>query len=147
MVIFSQKSIFLITKPLCSSAIWKRCFQTVSGSSGSRLRCNQGCNNCAYSYCSCTFTWIMFLSEMLVISHKAGWQMLRERRSTKSQGLLRKEGPLTYTIVAKPRIVSIYAFFERLSQGFQRKTSCFHRAFKESHLAFVELSTKAILLS
>ena len=48
--------------------------------------------------------------------------------------------------VLKPSIVSIYAFFERLSQGFQRKPSCFLRAFKESHPAFVDLSTKAILL-
>ena len=38
--------------------------------------------------------------------------------------------------VAKLSIVAIYMFFERLSQGFQRKPSCFR-----------ELSTKAILLS
>ena len=49
--------------------------------------------------------------------------------------------------VAKLSIVAIYALFERLSQGFQRKPSCFRRVFKESHLAFVELSTKSILLS
>ena len=48
--------------------------------------------------------------------------------------------------VAKPSIVLIYAFFERLSQGFQRKPSCFHRAFNEGHPVFVELSSKAILL-
>ena len=49
--------------------------------------------------------------------------------------------------VAKLSIVAIYALFERLSQGFERKPSCFRRAFNESHLAFVELSTKATLLS
>ena len=49
--------------------------------------------------------------------------------------------------VAKLSIVAIYALFERLSQGFERKSSCFRRAFNESHLAFVELSTKDILLS
>ena len=47
----------------------------------------------------------------------------------------------------KLSIVAIYTLFERLSQGFQRKPSCFRRPFNESHLAFVELSTKAILLS
>ena len=54
--------------------------------------------------------------------------------------------------VAKPSIVAIYAFFERLSQGFQLKPSCSHRAcflraFNKSNPSFVELSTKAILLS
>ena len=41
--------------------------------------------------------------------------------------------------VAKLSIVAIYAFFERLPQGFERKPSCFRRAFKESHPAFGEL--------
>ena len=68
----------------------------------------------------------------------------RERLSPKGQGLLRKEGPPTYAILSRNLVLSL---FERLSQGFQRKPSCFHRAYYESHLAFVELSTKAILLS
>ena len=49
--------------------------------------------------------------------------------------------------VAKLTIVAIYTLFERLSQGFERKSSCFRRAFNKSHLAFIELSTKVILLS
>ena len=54
--------------------------------------------------------------------------------------------------VAKPSIVAIYALFERLSQGFQLKPSCSHRAcflraFNKSNPSFVELSTKALLLS
>ena len=87
---------------------------------------------------------------------------LRDRQYPKGQGLLRKEGPPTYALlqnlvlshrvktnvfVAKLSNVAIYALFERLSQGFQRKPSCIRRAFNESNRAFVELSTKAILLS
>ena len=54
--------------------------------------------------------------------------------------------------VAKPSIVAIYALFERLSQGFQLKPSCSHRAcflraFNKSNPSFVEFSAKAILLS
>ena len=52
------------------------------------------------------------------VAHVGG---ARERRSMKGQGLLRKEGPPTYAILS--------------------------RAFNEGHFAFVELSTKAILLS
>ena len=54
--------------------------------------------------------------------------MLREQRSL---GLLRKEGPPpTHFFVAKVSIVPIYALFERLSQGFKQKPSCFRKAFK-----------------
>ena len=74
----------------------------------------------------------------------SGWQMLREQRSLKGQGLLRKEGPPTYAILSRNLVLS--RFFERLSQGFRRKLSCFRRAFNETHPAFVELSMKAILL-
>ena len=44
--------------------------------------------------------------------------------------------------------VAIYALFERLSQSFERKSSCFRRAFNKRHPdpAFVELSTKDILI-
>ena len=47
--------------------------------------------------------------------------------------------------VAKLRIVSSYVLFDRLSQSFERKSSCFRRAFNESNPAFTELSTKVIL--
>ena len=98
-----------------------------------------------------------------------GWHMLRERRSRKGQGLLRKEGPPTYAILSRNLVLSRFtrflkgfhrvfneshpAFIELtteailLSKSFQQKPSCFRRAFNKSHLAFVELSTKAILLS
>ena len=49
--------------------------------------------------------------------------------------------------VAKLSIVAMYTLFERLSQGFERKSSRFRRAFNESHPAFVDHSTKVILLS
>ena len=68
---------------------------------------------------------------------------LTERSGSSTKG----RTPNIRYFVAKPSIVAIYALFERLSQGFQRKPSCFHRAYYESHLAFEELSTKAILLS
>ena len=44
--------------------------------------------------------------------------------------------------------VAIYGLFERLSQSFERKSSCFRRAFNKRHPdpAFVELSTKDILI-
>ena len=61
----------------------------------------------------------------------------REQRSPKGQGLLRKEGPPTYAIVSRNLVLSR---FTRFLKGF-------HRAFNESHPAFLELSTKAILLS
>ena len=68
---------------------------------------------------------------------------LTERSGSSTKG----RSPNIRYFVAKLSIVAIYALFERLSQGFQRKPSCFRRVFKESHLAFVELSTKSILLS
>ena len=68
---------------------------------------------------------------------------LTERSGSSTKG----RTPNIRYFVAKLSIVAIYALFERLSQGFHRKPSCFRRVFKESHLAFVELSTKAILLS
>ena len=66
----------------------------------------------------------------------------QERRSPKGQGLLRKEGPPTYAILSQNLVLSR---FTRFLKGF-------HRAFNESYPAFiepvfVELSTKAILLS
>ena len=67
-----------------------------------------------------------------------------ERRSPKDQGLLRMEGPPTYAILSRN---SVLLRFGRISQGFERKSPCFRRAFNKSHPAFVELTTKAILLS
>ena len=61
----------------------------------------------------------------------------RERRSTKGQGLLRKEGPPTYAILSQNLVLSR---FTRFLKGF-------HRVFNKSHPAFIELTTKAILLS
>ena len=67
---------------------------------------------------------------------------LTERSGSSTKG----RTPNIRYFVAKLSNVAIYALFERLSQGFQRKPSCIRRAFNESNLAFVELSTKAILL-
>ena len=61
----------------------------------------------------------------------------RERRSTTGQGLQRQEGPPTYAILLRNSVLSR---FTRFLKGF-----C--RALNESHPAFVEHSTKAILLS
>ena len=81
----------------------------------------------------------------------------QERRSTRSQGLLRKEGPPTYAISSQKLVLSritrfLKGFHRALNGGhpafnFQQKLSYFRRAFNESHPALVELSTKAILLS
>ena len=68
---------------------------------------------------------------------------LTERSGSSTKG----RTPNIRYFVAKLSNVAIYALFERLSQGFQQKPSCFLRAFNESHPAFVELSTKVILLS
>ena len=68
---------------------------------------------------------------------------LTERSGSSTKG----RTPNIRYFVAKLSIVAIYTFFERLSQGFEQKSSCFRRAFNESHPAFEELSTKAILLS
>ena len=62
----------------------------------------------------------------------------REQRSPKGQGLLRKEGAPTYAILSPRNLV--------LSQ-FTRFLKGFHRAFNESHPAFVAFSKKAFLLS
>ena len=47
-------------------------------------------------------------------STKAGWQMLRDWRSPKGQGLLQKEGPPGYAILSQN-----FELFERLSQSFE----------------------------
>ena len=70
-------------------------------------------------------------------NNQSGWQMLREQRSPKGQGLLRKEGPPTYAILSRNLV---------LSQCTRFLKGC-HRALNENHPAFVELSTKTILLS
>ena len=70
----------------------------------------------------------------------------QDRRSTKGQGLLRKKIPPTYAILLLS-IVAIYALFERLLESSQRKSSRFRRTLSTSHAAFVEHSTKVILLS
>ena len=66
---------------------------------------------------------------------------LTERTGSSTKG----RTPNIRYFVAKPSIVAIYALFEWLSQSFEQKPSCFRRAFNESHPAFVELSSKAIL--
>ena len=68
---------------------------------------------------------------------------LPERPGSSTKGRI----PNIRYFVAKLSNVAIYALFERLSQGFQRKPSCFRRPFNENHPAFIELSMKAILLS
>ena len=57
---------------------------------------------------------ILFYCELRAV--EADVEGAQERRFTKGQGLLRKEGPpkISY-FVAKLSIVSIYALFERLS--------------------------------
>ena len=91
--------------------------------------------------------------EFVLVSYLGHWQggrccasaraALTERSGSSTKG----RTPNIRYFVAKLSIVAIYALFERLSQGFQRKPSCFRRAFNKSHPAFVDLSTKAILLS
>ena len=61
----------------------------------------------------------------------------QERRFTKSQSLLRKEGLPTYANLSRNLVLSQFTPF----------LNGFHRALNESHPAFVELSTKVILLS
>ena len=76
--------------------------------------------------------------------------MLRKRRSSASQNfdvLYERYDPHHTIFVAKLSVVAIYALFEWLSQSVERKQSCFRRAFNENHPSFLELSTKAILLS
>ena len=69
----------------------------------------------------------------LVYSRVEDVEGAQERRSTKGQGLLRKPS------------CSHRACF--LQKSFQQKQTFFRRAFNESNPSFVELSTKAILLS
>ena len=79
-----------------------------------------------------------------------GWHMLREHASgahRKVRVFYERKDPQHTLFCRETCIIAIYALFERLSQDFQRKPSCFHKAYYESHLAFEELSTKAILLS
>ena len=61
----------------------------------------------------------------------------QDRRSTKGQGLLRKEGPPTYAILSQNSALSR---FTRFLKGF-----C--KALNESHPAFIEYSAQVILLS
>ena len=72
-------------------------------------------------------------------NHYPGWHKLRERRSPKGQGLLRKEGPPTYASLSR-NLVVVLSRFRRFLKGF-------HRAFNKSHLALKEFLMKAILLS
>ena len=60
---------------------------------------------------------------------------LTERSGSSTKG----RTPNIRCFVAKLSNVAIYALFERHSQGFQRKPSCFRRPFNENHPAFVEL--------
>ena len=60
----------------------------------------------------------------------------RERRSPKGQGLLLKEGPPTYAILSRKLVL---LQFMRFLKGFRRTLN-------KSHPAFVEHSTKVILL-
>ena len=84
----------------------------------------------------------------------------RDQRFLKVQGLLRKEGPPTYVILSRNLVLSRFtrflkgfhrAFYEShpalgelstkvnvLLKGFQQKSACFQRAFREP--AFGELS-------
>ena len=79
-------------------------------------------------------------------SRVAGVGGLQDRRSTKGQGLLQKEGPPTYAILSRHLVLSRFTLFERLSLSSIGKSSCFRRALNESHPAFVELSMKVILI-
>ena len=60
----------------------------------------------------------------------------RGRCSPKGQGLLGKEGPLTYAVLSQNLVL---LRFTRFLKGF-------HRVLNKSHPAFVELSGKAILV-
>ena len=78
-----------------------------------------------------------FLHSTGANSRVADVEGAQERRSTKGQGLLRKEGSPTYAILSRNLVLSRFTPFLK----------GFHRAFNESHPAFVDLSTKTILLS
>ena len=81
---------------------------------------------------------LMFLFSVIIVQCRvADVEGAQERRSTKGQGLLRKEGPPTYAILSRNLVLSRFTPFLK----------GFHRAFNESHPAFKELSMKAIGLS
>ena len=72
----------------------------------------------------------------LVLARMADVARTREQRSPKGEGLLRKGGPLTYAILSRNLVLS----------GFMRFLKGFRRALNKSQHAFIELSTKIILL-
>ena len=93
-------------------------------------------------------------STLIRIFQRPGFRFIKtqggawEQCSLRWKGLLRKEGPPTYSISSQNfSIVAIYKLFKRLSWSFQQKSSCFRRVFNESQLSFAVLSTKVILLS
>ena len=85
---------------------------------------------------------LYFISVPVRVADVGGAQ---ERRSTKGQGLLRKEGPPTYAILSRNLILSRFTHFlkgfhralnkSHPAFNFQRKLYCFRRAFNESHPA------------
>ena len=77
--------------------------------------------------CQQALSYVLALRDIMFT---AGCQMLRERRSPKGQGLIRKEGPPTYAILLRNLVLSQFTRNERHPDP-----------------AFVELSTKAILFS
>ena len=62
-----------------------------------------------------------------------GWQKLRNQRFSKGQGLLQKEGPLTYDILLQLKFCRDLGAFWK----------AFRSAYNESHHALDEFSTKA----
>ena len=82
-------------------------------------------------------SWIVFRELFGVYHRVAEVARAREQRSPKGQGLLRKEGPPTYAVLSRNWVMSRFTHFLK----------GIHRAFNESHPAFVDLSTKTILLS
>ena len=78
-----------------------------------------------------------------------GFQMLCDHATSGHQKLrvfFERKDPHHMLFCQQLSIVAIYAFFERLSHSFEQKSSCFRRAFNESHPDFVELSSKDILI-
>ena len=94
------------------------------------------------------YNWCMFIlidwSWLILVDADWWWQgwgsagvALHERSGSSTKG----RTPNIRYFVAKPCIVAIYALFERLSQGFEWKSSCFRRAFNESHPMFGETAS------
>ena len=101
-------------------------------------------------------------STLIRILQRLGFRFIKtqggawEQCSLRWKGLLRKEGPPTYSFSSQNfSIVAIYELFKRLSifmelstkvillsESFQRKSAFFRSAFNKSHPAFRELSTK-----